>query len=271
MLATALTYSEAVRTRYAPTPSGYLHRGNAAHLMLVASVAAQSGADIWLRIDDADAARYRQEYLQDIFDVLNWLNLSWDVGPRSVADVDDWTQGSRLSHYLRARDFLVGDGLAYACECSRSDWQDYEASECPRGCRARGLIGAPGETAWRVHMAQYPDPVVWRRENVPAYHLTSVVDDDLFGVDLVVRGEDLRASTMIQRELSGLLPGSTFHTARVVHHPLIVEANGMKLSKSAGSQSQPLGRTSGLRAELQALAEQLAAGITPALPRNFGS
>ena len=260
-----------MRTRYAPTPSGYLHRGNAAHLLLVASLAAQEGAEVVLRIDDADAARYRQEYLQDIFDVLDWLDLPWDVGPRSIADISDWTQESRLHHYRQAREALVETGQVYACECTRSDWQGYQGNECPGDCRARGLVEVADTTALRVHLAGVSDPVIWRRDDVPAYHLATVVDDDLFSVDYVVRGEDLRESTHIQRELSRLLPDSAFHTAQVIHHPLISDPNGAKLSKSAGSQARPIERTQEVRAQITELAEQLAAGITPVQPRSPGS
>lgn len=239
--------------------------------MLVASLAAQSGADVVLRIDDADAARFRHEYLQDIFDVLGWLELPWHLGPRSVADIKDWTQDSRLSHYLRTRDYLIEQGLAYVCECSRSDWLGYEGRDCPGSCRERSVPSNPGQTAWRAHLPDLPDPIIWRRDNLPAYHLTSVVDDDLFGIDLVIRGDDLRESTLIQSALSTLLPGSTFHAAQVIFHPLITDSSGMKLSKSAGSQAQPMERTQELRSGVEALAEQLAAGATPALPRSPGS
>ena len=260
-----------MRTRYAPTPSGYLHPGNAAHLLLVASLAAQVDAEVVLRIDDADAARYRQEYLQDIFDVLDWLDLPWDVGPRSMADISDWTQASRLHHYRQARDALVETGQVYACECTRSDWQGYQGKECPGDCRARGLVEVADTTALRMHLAGVSDPVIWRRDDVPAYHLASVVDDDLFSVDFVVRGEDLRESTHIQREISAVLAGSTFGSARVLHHPLICDSSGAKLSKSAGSQARPMERTPQLREEIEALAEQLEAGITPVPPRSSGS
>jgi glutamyl-tRNA synthetase len=245
--------------------------GNAAHMLLVASLAAQSEADIVLRIDDADSTRFRQEYLQDIFDVLHWLELPWDIGPRSIIDMREWTQSSRLDHYQQARDFLVESGQAYACECSRSDWRGYEGNSCPRACHERGVVGVQGETALRVHLEAVEDPVIWRRDDLPAYHLTSVVDDDLFSVDIVVRGEDLKESTQIQRELSALLPDSTFRSAHVVHHPLIANSTGKKLSKSAGSQAQPMERTPQMRADIEALAAQLAAGTTPVRPRSPGS
>lgn len=129
----------------------------------------------------------------------------------------------------------------------------------------------PGATAVRVHLGNVDDPVIWRRDDLPAYHLTSVVDDDLFGVDFVVRGEDLRESTQIQREISALLPDSKFRTAYVVHHPLILDSTGTKLSKSAGSQAKPMERTPHLRADIEALAVQLAAGVTPVRLRSPGS
>lgn len=245
--------------------------GNAAHMVLVASLAAQSEADIVLRIDDADPLRFRQEYLQDIFDVLEWLELPWQVGPRSIIDVTEWTQSGRLDHYRQARDFLISSGQAYSCECSRTDWHSYQGDRCPRTCQERDVAELPGATAVRVHLGNVDDPVIWRRDDLPAYHLTSVVDDDLFGVDFVVRGEDLRESTQIQREISALLPDSKFRTAYVVHHPLILDSTGTKLSKSAGSQAKPMERTPHLRADIEALAVQLAAGVTPVRLRSPGS
>lgn len=259
------------RTRYAPTPSGYLHEGNAAHFVLTANLAQEAGASIVLRIDDADHARYRPEYLDDVFEVLAWLELPWSIGPTSPADMPEWSQTARMTMYRSAMDHLVRVQHAYACSCPRSSWQDYLGDECPGECRSRGASTHADGLAWRIHVPGMPDPVIWRRDDLPAYHLTSVVDDDFFGVNLVVRGNDLAESTLIQRALSMMLPDSTFHEATVVHHGLVMGASGEKMSKSAGSQAQSLTRSDAMRARIQMLAGELQASLTPDRLRSLGS
>lgn len=271
MAATEGTYSSWVRTRYAPTPSGYLHVGNAVHLTLTAALASDSGADIVLRIDDADRARCRQEYLEDIFDMLAWLDIPWMLGPRTSAEMGDWSQQSRHSLYRRSLAQLAESGSAYVCACSRSQWQDYRGDDCPGRCRSRQEAAGLSEAPWRLHVPGVPDPILWRRDGVPAYHLTSVVDDDFFQVDFVVRGSDLRESTSIQRHLSALLPGSTFQQAVVCHHGLITDSSGTKLSKSAGALAEPLSRTNEMRARIQELAVELRSTLITDRPRSLGS
>lgn len=268
------TYSALVttaRTRYAPTPSGYLHEGNAAHLVLTAHLAQEAEASTVLRIDDVDRTRYRFEYLDDVFGVLEWLDLPWSIGPTSPEDMAEWSQAARMPMYRRALDHLVRDEHAYACSCSRSSWQDYHGDECPGGCRSRGTSSDTEDLAWRIHLPGAPDPVIWRRDDLPAYHLASVVDDDFFGVNVVVRGSDLAESTSIQRALSMMLPDSTFHQATVVHHGLVMGPSGGKLSKSAGSGAQPLPRTDAMRTRIQMLADELRTSLTPDRLRSLGS
>ena len=97
------------RTRFAPTPSGYLHLGNAWSLALTWLLARSRGGSIHLRIDDLDAARLRPEYLEDIFASLEWLGLDWDGGPRDPADfLARHSQRLRLDRYRAALDVLDG-------------------------------------------------------------------------------------------------------------------------------------------------------------------
>ena len=264
-------YSARVRTRFAPTPSGFLHIGNAAHLVVVQRLAQQFGAEVLLRIDDADEARMRPEYLEDIFDLLQWLELTWHLGPQSSADMADWSQGSRLSAYRQALDHLIGIGAAYACACPRSEWVDYHGPECPRGCRRRSPEPQVGETSWRLHLSDMVDPVIWRRDDVPAYHLSSVVDDDTWSIDLIVRGSDLQPATDIQRRLSELLEGSTFSEATVIHHDLITTDSGVKFSKSSGHQAHPIERSTANRELIFRYAQVLEVSAIADLPRSPGS
>lgn len=267
----ARAYCGRVRTRYAPTPSGYLHIGNAANFVATNLLATEYGAEIILRIDDVDAERVRNEYVEDIFDLLEWLDLSWNIGPTCSADLDSWSQTTRVEKYRGALQVLADIGAAYVCACSRSQWQSYEGQECPGGCRGRDWDFQTGRTAWRLRYPSGPDPVLWRRDDVPAYHLTSVVDDDLWQVDLVVRGADLIEATHLQRYLSSVLSGSTFQAARVLHHRLIVDEAGRKLSKSAGMKRSPLARTQENRAHIIELAAQFVSDVSRDLPRSSGS
>jgi glutamyl/glutaminyl-tRNA synthetase len=245
-----VSYCADVLTRFAPTPSGFLHIGNLVNFALIHRLASKHDARIALRIDDVDAARTRPEYLADIFDALEWLDLSWDLGPTEPAEMSTWSQLARLDEYRRARDQLLESGHAYACTCTRRDWIDHHGARCPRSCADRRIDFEPGVATLRFTAEDAPDPVIWRREDLPAYHLTSVVDDDLLAVDLIVRGDDLREATQIQRQISAALPESPFRAARVVHHPLVKASDGAKLSKSAGARSSPLPRTPEIRSEV---------------------
>ncbi|MEQ9104022.1 MAG: glutamate--tRNA ligase family protein [Rhodothermales bacterium] len=251
-------------TRFAPTPSGYLHLGNLYNLLLVERLAKQLGADLILRVDDLDRSRYRRKYAEDIFRVMRWLGVDWTAGPRSVAELEStYSQNLRLDRYTAALDRLRPH--VFACRCSRSDVS--EASEdggYPGTCRDVGIpLDAP-DVAWRFRLDGAPDvrdPVVRKRDGRPAYHIASVVDDVDMGITHVVRGEDLRASTRIQQALARALESTPSPTsdlgpdysafARVVflHHPLLTAREDAKISKSAGRRAQSLLETTGFTPE----------------------
>lgn len=245
------------RTRFAPTPSGYLHLGNAWSFVLTWLLARSRGGTIHLRIDDLDTARLRVEYVDDIFASLEWLGLDWDTGPRSPAEFHhQFSQRLRLPDYqaalLRLSTMQEGDGPAvYACECSRGQARrDAEAAGIPPGvypgtCRAKGLNLSTPEASWRLRVPEGEDVlipdivagglrmsparelgdfVIRQRNGDPAYQLASVVDDEALGIDLVVRGMDLLPSTAGQMALARRLGARTFSTAEFLHHGLIVEA-----------------------------------------------
>ena len=259
-----------VRTRLAPTPSGYLHQGNALNFVIVDLIADQFEADIALRLDDIDLSRTREEYVEDVFNVLHWLEIDWSFGPRDSVDSRRWSQHERCDSYTRARDQLHSLGEAYACTCTRSDWQGYDGDECPGACRLVGLRFEAGVTAMRAHLSDATDPVIWRRDDIPAYHLTTIVDDHEWGIGLVVRGEDLRESTQVQQHLSRLLPENTFAECSVLHHDLITKA-GRKLSKSAGAGAVPMERSDALRDDIRQAAAIQARNLMSAPPRSFGN
>ncbi|ARK12288.1 glutamate--tRNA ligase family protein [Fibrella sp. ES10-3-2-2] len=229
--------------RIAPTPSGYLHLGNAVNFVLTWLAARQRGAKLLLRIDDLDDARKRPEYVDDIFRTIDFLGLDYDLGPSSPDDFEaNWSQQHRLDRYADALEQLRATGRVYACGLSRRELRAYATTPRSQGDvypaegRAQQLsLDAPGVT-WRFWAEGNGegDFVVRRREGLPAYQIASLTDDHDFGVTHLIRGQDLYESTDRQRQLALALGWTDFLTASVWHHPLLVSSTGRKLSKSAG-------------------------------------
>ncbi|MFD2144909.1 glutamate--tRNA ligase family protein [Mucilaginibacter antarcticus] len=262
------TAAQFVKTRIAPTPSGYLHLGNAFSFALTAALARKTGASILLRIDDLDQGRVSAEYVQDIFDTLNFLGIPWDEGPRDVSDYkQNWSQLHRMDLYQEALQQLADRRGVFACQCSRSQLQGF--GTYPGNCRDRSLPLDTPDTAWRLYTddrqislrtlndgvltTRMPDAmtdfVVKKKDDHPAYQLASVIDDLHFGVDLIVRGEDLYASSVAQHYLADVLGEGAFKNKTFYHHPLLMADGERKLSKSAGSTSVKYLREQGKTAE----------------------
>ncbi|MBE9585958.1 tRNA glutamyl-Q synthetase [Mucilaginibacter sp. JRF] len=251
------------RTRIAPTPSGYLHVGNALSFIITAGLANETGAQTLLRIDDMDRDRADDLYVQDVFDTLQFLDIPWQQGPRDLQEYKgQWSQIFRLDRYNAALERLRQSGQIFACNCSRSQLKGHAAY--PGTCRHKNIpLDAP-EVSWRLKTepasisvknlngyitedlpAEMTDFVVRKKDGYPAYQLSSVIDDVHFGVDLIVRGQDLWASTLAQLYLSRVL-GLPFGGAAFYHHRLLLGSDGTKLSKSAGATSIKYMREQGL-------------------------
>lgn len=256
-------------TRIAPTPSGFLHIGNAFSFLLSEYLAKENKGDILLRIDDLDAERKRPEYVQDIFDSLHWLGIEWQKGPRDADDFEtNWSQKTRMHLYENAIRDLITTGTVFACTCSRKDLQ--EKGNCD--CREKNIPTETKDTALRIFVPEstlvsvngekihlYKATghfVVRRRDGIPAYQLSSLVDDLHFGIDCIVRGNDLLHSTAAQIFLAKILHKPAFEKIRFVHHPLLKDDSNEKLSKSAGAVSLKTKRESGITAS--AIREQFA-------------
>ena len=226
------------RSRIAPTPSGYLHYGNIVNFLLTEKLVKSSGGTLALRIDDCDSTRSRPEYIEDIFSTLNWLEISWNEGPRNEDEfLRSFSQSSRADYYFQKLQSL--NRKVYACACSRK-----EISSVYRGtCRNKNFAFTPGQHALRlkiddpVFFSRFGDPVLWRKDNGPAYHLASVVDDLDLKVNLIVRGEDLKDASDLQTYIASQLSSDGFQNVRFVHHPLLLDQSGIKLSKSRNSFS----------------------------------
>ena len=244
-------------TRFAPAPTGHLHLGHVASAVWVWGVARALGGRVLLRVEDHDRGRSRPAYEQALLEDLEWLGLVPDLGHSAEyrAGRCEYRQSDRGAVYERELARLAGEGLVYACDCSRRRLQESAADlpnvETPYDgrCRDRGLALAAGRGV-RVRiqpgMERFTDLRLGDRAQDPAeqcgdllardrlghwtYQFAVTVDDWLEEVDLVVRGEDLLESTGRQLRLARLL-GRTA-PIRYLHHPLIHGPTGAKLSKA---------------------------------------
>ena len=251
--------SPALLTRLAPTPSGYLHAGNLFNFLYNWLWARSNGGRVLLRIDDMDASRMRPEYVAHIFQTLHYFGLHADLGPKTPENLPrDWSQHRRMPLYEQQLQVLAEQKLVYACACSRKDLAAHTIY--PGHCREKGLpLDTPGTAGrlrvpdearvtlhdrmlGRVEQALAPiagDFVIRRRDGLPAYAMCSVADDLHFGVTHVARGEDLLPSTLCQLFLAEQLGEKQFREIRFLHHPLLADEQGRKLSKTAGDGRLP--------------------------------
>lgn len=262
------TPKQEIISRIAPTPSGYLHVGNAFSFVLTWLLLRSMGGKLLLRIDDSDASRSRPEFIDDIFYTLDWLQLDYDLGPEGPDDFGrNFSQSRRMGLYQSVLGALrETPGLVYACTCSRKQIQQQSASGLyPGSCREKDISFSSKKAAWRIQVPEEQlityaelmdestqrillgqemgDFVIRRKDGIPAYQLTSLADDMYFGVNLLVRGNDLKLSTAAQLYLADKLSSSAewskqavaFQQAAFFHHPLIRNQQGEKLSKSKGA------------------------------------
>ncbi|HET9725278.1 MAG TPA: glutamate--tRNA ligase family protein [Gemmatimonadales bacterium] len=246
-------------TRFAPSPTGYLHLGHVANAIWVWGLARALGGRVLLRVEDHDRGRCRPEYERALLDDLDWLGLEPDLGAPDEfrAGPSAYRQSNAAPIYQAALDRLSQAGLVFGCDCTRKDIAGTEGdvfneeTRYPGRCRARGLALAPGIGArLRIdpEVERFVDARLGPQAQDPArqcgdlllrdrlgqwtYQFAVVVDDLRHGVDLVVRGEDLLQSTGRQIHLGRLLGRPA--PPVFLHHPLIRKDSGEKLSKAAG-------------------------------------
>jgi glutamyl-Q tRNA(Asp) synthetase len=254
-----------ITTRFAPSPTGYLHLGHAASACFAFEQAA--GDRFLLRIEDIDQGRCREEFVAAIFEDLAWLGLRWEPEVRR--------QSLHFAEYAGALEKLAAMELLYLCFCTRAEVaREIEAmGGAPHGpdgpvypgtCRAlspaerreREARGDPfalrlkmaeaaklaGPLAWHdraagrqeAHPQIFGDVVLARKDTPASYHLAVTWDDAKQGVTLVTRGADLFPATHLHRLLQALLglPVPEWH-----HHPLLTDASGRRLAKREGAPS----------------------------------
>ena len=264
--------SKSVVTRFAPSPTGYLHLGHAYSALRAFAAARQSHGHFLLRIEDIDAGRCRPEYEAAILEDLSWLGLEWDMPVRRQSD--------HFEDYAAALERLREAGLIYPCFCTRKDIREEiarspSAPHGPEGplypgtCRglsqetraqrlARGeayalrldvaaALARVGDglhwhdrAAGRViaEPATLGDVVLARKDTPTSYHLAVTVDDHLQDVSLIVRGEDLFHASHLHRLLQALLG---FAVPDYLHHALLRGEDGRRFAKrDAGVTLQAL-------------------------------
>jgi len=233
--------------RLAPTPSGYLHLGNAVNFVLTWLLVRRAGGTLHLRIDDLDRARLRRPYLENIFRVIDWLGLDYDLGPNGPDDfLRHYSQLLHLPAYNQVlRRLAQQPSLLYGSQRSRTGSPlagPVPLATLGAAWRARVPAGTAVEfgDGWQG-TAQIPlakelgDFIVRKKDGVAAYQLASVVDDLRLGTTLIVRGLDLLPSTAAQLWLAAQLAETrVFNAGRIqfYHHGLLTDAAGNKLSKS---------------------------------------
>lgn len=249
--------------RFAPTPSGFIHLGNAFCSLLAWLYAKKNGGKIILRIEDLDPQRCTRPRADALAHELEWLGLTWDEGAYTGNNSEAYFQSKRSETYAQYFQKLAQQKLVYPCFCSRSELHAAEAPHASDGsllyagtCRnlseaqrqAKARLRQP---AWRVKVDSAPisftdahygtqcyrldkecgDFIVRRSDGVYAYQLAVTIDDALMGVTQVVRGCDLLSSTPMQLYLYHKLG---LQAPSFCHIPLLTAADGRRLSKRDG-------------------------------------
>lgn len=257
-------------TRLAPTPSGFLHRGNGLSFVLTWVLARAQEGKVLLRIDDLDRQRYRSEYVDDIFRTIDWLGLDFDLGPEGPDEFEaKFSQRHRLELYHQYLEKLKQYGQVYACTCSRKQVRanaidgflyDGNCRKLSYKLDAEGVawrVGLPREAQVQIVDWQRLEPsvldlragigdfVIRKKDKYPAYQLASLIDDCHWNINFVVRGEDLLWSSAAQLWLARQLGLEGFQSNLFWHHELVLDAKGEKLAKSKGADALKIWRENG--------------------------
>jgi|TARA_B110000908_G_scaffold156866_1_gene196426 glutamyl-tRNA synthetase len=242
-------------TRFAPSPTGYIHIGNLRAALFNYAIARQNGGTFVLRIDDTDQERSKDEYIQGIKDDLTWLGLDWDRVEY---------QSKRMDKYLDAKQKLIDMGRLYECfetpvELDLKRKKQLNMGKPPVYDRAalalsedeKNALRAESGSHWRfkldleriewadgivgtisIDAASVSDPVLFKNDGQILYTLASVVDDTEMGMTTVVRGSDHITNTATQIQIMHALGGTVPSFA---HHSLLTGPQGEALSKRLGT------------------------------------
>lgn len=262
-----MTPPEKIITRFAPSPTGYLHLGHAYSARIAYDFSREQGGNFLLRMEDIDQTRCKKDFEEAILEDLTWLGLSWEKGVRRQSD--------HFEDYANALDQLNSLGLLYPCFCTRKEiLQEIEQCDSaphdlsksgpeglhyPGTCRPlseklrKQRITAGESYALRLHMDKalkhVSTPLLWhdleqgdqkttpeilgdvvlaRKDTPTSYHLSVTVDDHLQNISHVIRGKDLFYATHLHRLLQHLLG---YKTPLYLHHDLLLDKNGERYAK----------------------------------------
>ena len=260
--------SNKVRTRFAPSPTGYMHVGNLRTALYTYLMAKHEDGTFILRIEDTDQGRYVEGAVDVIYNTLREAGLNWDEGPDIGGPVGPYVQSERMGMFKQYAEQLVAEGKAYYCFCTEERLEALHAEQRARGemthydgcCRdlpeeevkkrlaagepyvIRQKIPRTGITGFddvvyghiEVENSEMDDQILIKTDGMPTYNFANVVDDHLMGITHVIRGDDHVSNTPRQiliYEALGL-PVPTFG-----HVPMILGPDRQKLSKRHGATS----------------------------------
>jgi glutamyl-tRNA synthetase/nondiscriminating glutamyl-tRNA synthetase len=268
-----------VRVRFAPSPTGYVHVGNARTALFNWLFARHHGGVFVLRIEDTDEERSKPEYERQLLEDLRWFGLDWDEGPDTGGPFGPYRQSERSAIYAQYAEKLIGQGDAYYCFCSAEqlEAERQEALQAGRQPRYSGRCRklAPEEVARRraggesaalrlkivessffwndlVHgpttfsSEVIGDPVIVRSEGLPAYNYAVVIDDHLMEITQVIRGDDHISNTPRQLALYRALG---WEAPEFAHLSTILGPDRTRLSKRHGATSMESFREMGILPE----------------------
>ena len=248
-----------VRTRFAPSPTGYMHVGGIRTAIYTWLIARKAGGKFLLRIEDTDQARFVEGATEVIYSSLRDAGLTWDEGPDVGGPVGPYVQTERRELYMPFAEKLVENGCAYRCFCektaSEEDTGEFDRAEDP--CRhlsaeesaARAAAGEPfvirqkipkeGSTTFHDEIfgditapnADLDDQVLMKRDGLPTYNFANVIDDHLMGITHVVRGTEYLSSTP---KYNLLYQGLGWEVPKYIHCSPVMRDAQHKLSKRHG-------------------------------------
>ena len=256
-----------VRVRFAPSPTGHLHIGNARTAILNWIFAKKTGGTFILRIEDTDIERSTKASMESIFDDLRWLGLDWQEGPEVGGEFGPYRQSERLEIYKKYLDIIKSKKLAYPCFCTAEELEEKRKEAKARGedlyydrkClnlseqEKSELEEAGRKPVWRFCVSpggieweepvkgrlafdggNFGDFVIMRSDGIPTYNFAAVVDDAFMQISHVIRGDDHVSNTPKQILLYHALG---FELPQFVHIPMILGPDRTRLSKRHGATS----------------------------------
>jgi len=254
-----------VRVRFAPSPTGHLHIGNARTAIINWIFAKKTGGTFILRIEDTDIERSTETLMESIFEDLKWLGLDWQEGPEVGGEFGPYRQSERLEIYRQHLDILKSKELAYPCFCTSDELEEKSKEAKARGKDLyydRKCLNLPKQEksdfekagrkpVWRFYVSpggiewqepvkgtqafdggNFGDFVIMRSDGIPTYNFAAVVDDTLMQISHVIRSDDHVSNTPKQILLYRALG---FELPQFVHIPMILGPDLNRLSKQHGA------------------------------------